>query len=100
MSHFSEASINKVGEGRLFPTTIHSKTSSPHVARTLSSIDLVCPMISVFEQHALNRADLLSIAFVGALVFDPIVFSTARKVLSGFYFDEEVASMEVTVRVS
>ena len=47
--HFFAASTSKVGEGRPFPTTIRLKTSSPHVARTLSSIDLVWSMISVYE---------------------------------------------------
>jgi len=46
-----------------------------------------------------NLADLLRITPEAVLTLDPIIFSTPRKVLSGFNLEEEVASMEVTVRV-
>jgi len=46
-----------------------------------------------------DRADLLRITPEAVLTLDPIIFSTPREVLSSFGFEEEVASMEVTVRV-
>ena len=55
--------------------------------------------MSVFKQRAWVYVDLLGIAFSTPLGLDPIVFSAAESVLSGFNFDEEVTGMEVTVRV-
>ena len=95
--HFSEASTNKAGEGRPLPTTTHSKTSSPQVARTLSSIDLNWSMISVFGRCAPGCGDLPGVTPETTLDLDPITPSTPRKILSRFNLEEEIAGVEVTV---
>jgi len=43
--------------------------------------------------------DRLGVASETVLALDPIIFSTPRKVLSGFGFEEEVTGVEVAVRV-
>jgi len=90
--------MNKVGEGRALPTTMHSKTSSPQVARTLSSIDLSWRVISVSGWCPRSRAHLLGITLGTVLALDPIIPSTAGKVLSSFDFEEQITGVEVIVR--
>ena len=46
-----------------------------------------------------GSADLLGIAPETVLTLDPIILSTPRKVLPRFDFEEEIAGVEVTVRV-
>ena len=56
--------------------------------------------MSISRRYTSSDANSLGIAFETTLAFNPIVFSTPKKVFSGSNLDEEVTSVEVTVRVS